>query len=87
MIRLFNVCTLPLTFFCVLTLSTLAEAQFETRSTTLLAHPVCGIATGDFNKDGKQDAAWPWRAMRSKWPWETATGPSSPPFPTWLATG
>jgi FG-GAP-like repeat/Abnormal spindle-like microcephaly-assoc'd, ASPM-SPD-2-Hydin len=38
-------------------ISLLAEAQFETRSTTALTHPSCRISAADFRNDGKQDLA------------------------------
>jgi hypothetical protein len=34
-----------------------AFGQFETRSTTTLTHPACGIAAADFRNDGNQDLA------------------------------
>lgn len=41
----------------VFELSLSALAQFETRSTTILTHPACGVAAADFNNDGKPDLA------------------------------
>lgn len=52
-----TVCAVPLALLCVLIFIAPATAQFETRSSTRLAHEPCGIAAADFRNDGTQDLA------------------------------
>ncbi len=95
MIRLLKtISTTPSVFFCILALSTLAAAQFETRSTTKLAHEPCGIAAADFRNNGTQDFAVALNSTEIQVALGNGDGTFQKPAPysagdgvNWLATG